>query len=228
MKKYTRFLFICGIIIFLSEIWKQYCITFIINEHHYDWWYFPFQLCSIPMYVCLLLPFVREKARDILLTFLKTFGLMGGIFTFFDTSGLHYPYAPLTAHSYLWHVLLIILGIVSGICQRKKECPKNKDTARKFSGSAFIYLTCCALATAFNLAFYPYGNINMFYISPHYSMGQKVFKEIAALTGNAAGILIYIAANLIGAYIIFKIWEKTGTKTESLNTPSMQSAPSPR
>ena len=100
---------------FLSEIWKQYCITFIINEHHYDWWYFPFQLCSIPMYVCLLLPFVREKARDILLTFLKTFGLMGGIFTFFDTSGLHYPYAPLTAHSYLWHVLLIILGIVSGI-----------------------------------------------------------------------------------------------------------------
>ena len=60
MKKYIRFFFICGMIMFLSELWKQYCITFIINEHRYNWWYFPFQLCSIPMYLCLMLPFAPE------------------------------------------------------------------------------------------------------------------------------------------------------------------------
>ncbi len=193
---------------FLSEIWKQYCITFIINEHRYDWWHFPFQLCSIPMYVCLLLPFVREHARQVFLTFLKTFGLMGGIFTFFDTSGLHYTYAPLTVHSYLWHVLLIVLGITAGICQIKKESPEKKDTARNFSGSAFLYLACCVFATIFNIIFHPYGNINMFYISPYYVMGQKVFKDIAAATGNGAGIFIYIAANLAGSYLIYCIWER--------------------
>lgn len=199
MKKYIRFFFICGFFLFLSEIWKQYCITYIVNKNCYDWWYFPFQLCSIPMYICLLLPFVTEKIRKIFLTFLMTFGLMGGSFTFFDTSGLHYPYAPLTVHSYLWHILLIIIGITAGICRKK-------STAKEFLGSAFCYLACCAVATALNIAFHSYGNINMFYISPYYAMSQKVFGNIAGLTGNNAGIIIYITANLTGAYVIFRIW----------------------
>lgn len=203
MKKYIRFLFACGTAMLLSEVWKQYCITFIINEHSYNWWYFPFQLCSIPMYLCLLLPFVPEKIREVFLTFLMTFGLMGGIFTFFDTSGLHYSYAPLTVHSYLWHVLLIMIGVTVGLCRRDE-----KNTALKFSGSALCYLFCCIAATMFNIAFHPYGSINMFYISPYYRMEQKVFKNIALFTGNTAGILIYIAANIAGAYLIHLIWKK--------------------
>ncbi|MCI8561457.1 MAG: YwaF family protein [Dorea sp.] len=203
MKNYIRFLFSCGIIMFLSEIWKQYCITFIINECRYNWWYFPFQLCSIPMYLCLLLPFVSEKLREIFLTFLMTFGLMAGFFTFFDTSGLHYPYAPLTVHSYLWHVLLIIIGITVGICQSKN------DTAGKFPGSAACYLICCVIATMINVISHPYGNINMFYISPYYAMSQKVFEDIARLTGNIAGIFIYIGTNIAGAYVIYLIWNSS-------------------
>lgn len=201
MKKQIRFLFICGIAMLFSEIWKQYCITFIINEHTYNWWYFPFQLCSIPMYLCLSLPFVPEKIREVFLTFLMTFGLMGGIFTFFDTSGLHYSYAPLTVHSYLWHILLIVTGITVGFSRDRK------NTAGTFSGSAFCYLFCCIIATIFNVIFHPYGNINMFYISPYYRMGQKVFKNIVVLTGNNAGILIYIAANITGAYLFYLIWK---------------------
>lgn len=215
MKKHIRFLFACGIVMLLSEIWKQYCITFIINEHSYNWWYFPFQLCSIPMYLCLLLPFVSEKTREIFLSFLMTFGLMGGIFTFFDTSGLHYPYAPLTVHSYLWHVLLIIIGITAGLCLGSyKTCRrkfpsgslKSQNTAGTFSGSILCYLICCIIATVFNIIFHSYGAINMFYISPYYAMEQKVFKNIALFTGNTAGIFIYIAANIAGAYLICLIW----------------------
>ncbi len=214
MKKNIRFFFACGTIMLLSEIWKQYCITFLINEHAYDWWHFPFQLCSVPMYLCLLLPFVPEDIQEIFLTFLMTFGMMGGIFTFFDTSGMHYPYAPLTAHSYLWHVLLVIIGAMAGICLNKSGC-SPKSPLRKFSGSACCYLICCAIATVFNIIFHPYGDINMFYISPYYAMGQKVFREIALLCGNTAGIFIYIAASLAGAYMIFLIWNKGRSSTEN-------------
>ncbi len=202
MKKYIRFLFLCGIVMLISEIWKQCCITFIINEHSYNWWYFPFQLCSIPMYLCLLLPFVSQKIRKIFLTFLMTFGLMAGIFTFFDTSGLHYSYAPLTVHSYVWHVLLIVIGLTVGLCR------SEKSTAGEFSGSTLCYLICCIIASLFNIIFHPYGTINMFYISPYYRMEQKVFKSIAELTGNTAGIFIYIAANITGAFIIHRIWQE--------------------
>lgn len=212
MKKYIRFLFVCGLVMLFSEIWKQYCITFIINEHFYNWWYFPFQLCSIPMYLCLLLPFMPENIKEVFLTFLMTFGLMGGSFTFLDTSGLHYPYAPLTVHSYLWHILLIIIGITTGLSRRKK------NTAGTFPGSVLCYLTCCVIATLFNIVFHSYGTINMFYISPYYKMGQKVFKDIAVYTGNAAAILIYIGANIAGAYLIYLIWKKP-TPWISVKTP---------
>ena len=50
----------------------------------------------------------------------------------------------------------------------------------------------------------------MFYISPYYKMGQKVFKDIASLTGNTAGILIYIGTNIVGAYLIYLIWLNSG------------------
>ena len=42
-----------GIFLAVTEIFKQICL-FRAAGGHYDWWYFPFQLCSMPMYMCLL------------------------------------------------------------------------------------------------------------------------------------------------------------------------------
>ena len=202
MKKYIRFLFICGILLLLSEIWKQWCLTFLLNNGEYNWWYFPFQLCSIPMYLCLALPWVNERMQRIFLTFLMTFSLLGGIFTFFDTSGMYYPYTPLTLHSFFWHIFLIILGISAGVVKSKY----TKNTAGEFLCSVLCYLFCCLMATVFNIVFHPYGSINMFYISPYYMMNQKVFAEISANLGNAVGILAYILATLFGAFLLDLFW----------------------
>ena len=53
------------------------------------------------------------------------FGLLGGIFAFFDTSGMHYGYLPLTIHSYAWHILLITLGFISGLDHRTDHTKKG-------------------------------------------------------------------------------------------------------
>ena len=52
-------LFACGVFLAFSEVYKQLFLYYIENNQHYDWWYFPFQLCSLPMYLCLLLPLFR-------------------------------------------------------------------------------------------------------------------------------------------------------------------------
>lgn len=189
----------------LTEIWKQWCLTYRLGGGHYNWWYFPFQLCSIPMYVCLLLCFISSvKIRRVLLTFLMDYGLLAGIFTFFDTSGLHHAYTLLTIHSYAWHILLIFLGIYAGYTHMADA------TLKDFAGSAFLYLSCCLIATILNLALYPYGTINMFYISPRFRMTQKVFRHIALFLGNYAGIAAYICATITGAFFIHLIWLKAG------------------
>ncbi len=201
MKKHKNPFFFCGILMLSSEIWKQWCLTYPLGGGQYNWWYFPFQLCSIPMYICLLLSAISsEKIRRIFLTFLMDFGLLAGIFTFFDTSGLHYGYAPLTIHSYAWHILLILLGIYAGYINR------DASSCSDFPKAAGIYLLCCAIATLINLVFYPVAKINMFYISPHFHMTQKVFRHIAGLLGNGAGIAIYIFAIITGAGCIHLLW----------------------
>jgi hypothetical protein len=201
MRKQDRFFFLAGILMLASEIWKQICLTFVVNHHSYSWWHFPFQLCSIPMYLCLILPWIRlPKLRSACLAFLMDFGLLGGIFAFFDTSGMHYSWMPLTLHSFLWHIVLILLGVRAGLYSRPYSSWKT------YGYCVWLYLACCLTATILNTCFYPLGTINLFYISPYYPMTQRVFGDIADIVGNTAGILIYVGATIAGAGLFHKIW----------------------
>lgn len=203
MNKYKYFFFCCGLAMAVSEIWKQWCLTFYIGHGVYNWWYFPFQLCSIPMYLCLIFPWLRsEKIKKIILAFLMDYGLIGGIFAFFDTSGMHYPWLPLTIHSFTWHILLIILGVTAGLGGQADYSCKG------WAGSTLCYLSCCSLATCFNVVFHSFGTINMFYISPCYPMTQRVFRAVAQIAGNMAGILIYILATVFCSGLFHWLWHQ--------------------
>ena len=204
--KYKNFFFYCGFLMLLSEIWKQYCLTYIINDQTYNWWYFPFQLCSIPMYVCLILPWCYSpRIRGVLLAFLMDFGLLGGIFTFLDTTGMYYSLPLLTIHSFAWHILLILIGVRAGLC--KEADPSLAGWVK----CVCLFLACCLAATMFNLLFHPYGKINMFYISPYYAMRQVVFRDIAGLLGNSAGILLYILSIITGSGLVHLLWNRLTT-----------------
>lgn len=214
----------CGIFLFVSEIWKQWYLTAVINRGAYDWWYFPFQLCSIPMYLLLILPRIkRTRIRNAILVFLMCYGMLGGIAVFADTSGLHYPSAILTAHSYLWHILLIFIGTAAAHTYWSSAAKSNpsSDLLRQsaegsgmisirfrqdFLGSTLIYGVCCVLASILNLWISPYGHINMFYINPYDPMPQIIFSDLAEHIGNTPAILLYITATICGSMILFLFW----------------------
>lgn len=204
-KNRLRNFFFCGICLFISELLKQLLLTFAVNGGSYYWWYFPFQLCSIPMYLMLLLPFVCPNVQEIFLLFLSTFGLLGGIAAFADTSGLKYSLPLLTVHSYIWHFILILVGIYAG-------CTLSKQVRFPFSLSAFgkdvlVYLSCCLFAECINLSFDSLGTINMFYIHPDYPMQQILFRDIANTISDSAAILLYIFATICGAFLLFLLWK---------------------
>ena len=182
MKRQNRFFFCCGLILLASEIWKQWTLTFQLNHGVYNFWYFPFQLCSVPMYVCLILPWIRSgKLYQTLLAFLMDFSLLGGIFAFCDTSK--------TTDVPVRGIMVI----------PRDSCP-----------------ICCLIATGLNLFCYQYGSINMFYISPHYPMTQKLFCQLARVIGDPGGIACYIGASLLGGYLIHRLGTTTLTSRSSL------------
>ena len=203
--KLNRIAGAAGLIMAASEVWKQLSLTYLVGEPGaYILWYLPFQLCSIPMYLCLLLLLTRNgKLTDLCSEFLCTFGLMAGIAAFFDTSGFRYDYPPLTVHSYAWHIGMILLGIYAGV---DRILADRGFRSRSFFGVAGIYLACCAVAEALNLTLDRFGVINMFYINPHYRMEQVVFVRIAETLGNTWGILIYILAAILGASLMHLLW----------------------
>ena len=57
---FRRILFSCGVLLALMELYKQAFLYVIEFDSHFNWWYFPFQLCSVPMYICLAAPLLRS------------------------------------------------------------------------------------------------------------------------------------------------------------------------
>lgn len=208
-----------------SEILKQ-LLLYIGNDCHYIWWYFPFQLCSMHLYLlpaALLLsrsghksignisncsgkyfftsflsrPGICLQLQQIIFTFLADFGTLAGIFAFCDTSGMQYQMSVLTAHSYLWHFLMIFTGILLGL---------SPEITGAFGPSCALFLSYAGIASVINLLFHDYGSINMFYISPWEPVTQAVFRDIAALTGDTLCHIIYLAVIVTGAGILHLVF----------------------
>ena len=192
----VRRLFLCGLILAVSEVYKQLFLTLVAHPGVYDWWYFPFQLCSIPMYLCLILPLLPEGGRRTAATFLQDFGLLGGFMALAEPSGLMHPYITLTLHGFIWHFILIFTGVTCFLS------PLPCRSRRGFLRALPLFLVCCLIALFINWAAGPDTKIDMFYISPYHPSQQVVFHQIALITGIFWGNVIYVAAAAFGAFLI--------------------------
>lgn len=189
-----RILFLCGVLLAASELYKQFFLYYIVNSSHYDWWYFPFQLCSIPMYLCLLLPFVRHRRMEgIFYTFMQDFGLLGGVMALLEPSGLLHPYWTLTVHGLSWHVILIFISLVILFGRSGSTSPADYAKTLPLLGLFAVIATVINLLTK--------GTADMFYISPYYPVTQIVFHKISILFGIGPGIVIYLLSICAGGFL---------------------------
>ena len=157
-------LFICGLVLAVSELYKQGFLYFVAGQGRYNWWYFPFQLCSVPMYLCLILPLFKHtphcRTEKCICTFMQDFALLGGVMALAEPSGLMHPYLLLTLHGFLWHFMLIFIGLYCAMTGLGGRTPGD------FVSMLPLFWACVCIATFINVASHPYGNADMFYISP--------------------------------------------------------------
>lgn len=191
---------IIGIILIFLEIYKQYYLTYRINLGVYDWFHFPFQLCSVPMYLCALLPHAR-KQRSAIEAFLSTFTLTSAIFA------LAYPQDMLNSdlflllHSFLYHGILLFISLWI-IKSRTFTWPD-------FTGAVKIFLCCAVTAEIINTIGYVLkGNPDMFYISPFMPASQPFFKTVAFYDGRLFEIMLYLISIILLNALLFYIMQK--------------------
>ncbi len=188
-----------GVFLMVTEVYKQLFYYYHIGGGSYEWWIFPFQLCSVPMYLCVIAPFLKEgKLQDMMYKFMTTFNLLGGLMAFIEPSGIVHEYWTLTLHAFIWHMALIFIGfylIASG---------RGAKTLKDYRNGAYMFLVLAAVAFVINLIFWipSEGSIKMFYVGPAISP-LAVFKNIAETFGWYVNTPIYLLAVCLGAFIVF-------------------------
>lgn len=161
-----------AVLLLLGEVFKQ--LFWYEFYGYYRWEIFPFQFCSVPIYVSLFAAVVPwAKVREFCYRFLAFFGIIGGLVVMaVPTAVLHTYFVPISIHSMVWHSILVAMGvylIVSrGYAMKLKE----------LLGPFFLFLGFVAVAIVGNILVYklhlgteachPGDNLSMFYLSPYY------------------------------------------------------------
>lgn len=192
-------LFGIGVVLAVSEIFKQFFYFFAIKDNVYSWGDFPFQLCSVPIYLCLIAPWLKPgKLQRGMYSFMVLYNLLGGAISFTEPSGLLLDRWFLTVHALMWHMLLVFIGLF--LCFSKQGGNRRED----YCYATWTFLGLCAIAFGLN-CFVQYGlgeHMNMFFVGPGNSP-IVVFSQFSQWFGWYVNTPIYIFAVCLGAYLVF-------------------------
>lgn len=191
-----------GLFLLISEIYKQLFYTYIIGAGSYQYERIPFQLCSIPMYLCLILPWLKKgKLKQTLATFIASFGFMGGFVSYFSPESMCLSYWMLTLHSFTWHMILVFLGLYFYFSGRAGK------SFRDFYPAAWLYLSLCAVAFSINLMCYdiPGANVNLFSLGPK-PTGIIICRDIVRVLGWEVNAVLYMITLIACAGLFYLVY----------------------
>lgn len=187
-----------GLFLIVTEIYKQLFYFFVVNDRAYQFSIFPFQVCSVPMYLCIICACSKnEKFNNLLYNFMFAFNFLGGAIAFTEPSGLNHPYWTLTLHAYVWHLMLVFLGFYLLF---SKRAANNWIDYIKCSS---VLGVCAVIAQIINVSLHNFGLINMFFISPYYNNSLAFFNDFYLKNGWVANMFLFLFALLLGSAIIY-------------------------
>lgn len=161
-----------AVLLLFGEIFKQ--LFWFEFYDYYRWEIFPFQFCSVPIYVSLFATVAPwAKVREVCYRFLAFFGIIGGLSVMLVPSAVLYTYfVPISIHSMVWHSILIAMGAYLIVSRGYGK--QIKELLAPF----FMFLGFVAMAIVGNILVYklhlgteacqPGDNLSMFYLSPYY------------------------------------------------------------
>ncbi len=141
---------------------------------YYRWEIFPFQFCSVPIYVSIFATLAPwKKVRELCYRFLAFFGIIGGLAVMAVPTAVLYTYfIAISIHSMVWHSILVAMGVYLIVSRGYGR--KLKELLQPF----YLFLGFIAMAIVGNILVYklhlgteacqPGDNLSMFYISPYY------------------------------------------------------------
>lgn len=197
-----------SIIVAALELYKQINYSFSYsNGIHYDyqWYAFPFQFCSTPMYVGLLAGvFRRGKFHDALCAYLATFSVFAGLCVTVYPGDVFVGTVGINIQTMICHGSMIVLGVYLFYTGHVKAQIKTLLKAIP------VFATCVGLAAMMNEVAHATGllereTFNMFFVSPYCAPSLPVYSLVQNAIPFPWCLVVYILAFTLASAIILLI-----------------------
>lgn len=215
-----RVVWITALVIALLEVYKQINYSFSYENgitFDYQWYAFPFQFCSTPMYVGLLVGIFRKgKVHESLCAYLATFSLFAGLSVMVYPVSVFISTIGINIQTMICHGSMITIGIY---LLATGYVPLKHKTVLK---ALPVFATCVAMAWAMNEIAYRVGllereTFNMFFISPYCEPSLPVYSLVQAWVPFPFCLILYIVGFTAAAYLVLLIAMGVASAVRKLN-----------
>lgn len=193
----------------LLEVYKQINYSFSYSDGNvifqYQWYAFPWQFCSMPMYVGFLAGIFRKgRIHDSLCAFLATYAVFAGLCVMFYPATVFVETIGINIQTMICHGSMITVGIYllySGYVKLEHK------TILKALPVFVISILCAALLNeiAFRSGLLENHEFNMFFISPYCEPSLPVYAQVQEAVAYPWCLLIYVLAFTLAAYLVLLI-----------------------
>ena len=201
-----RLLIISSVIVLVLELYKQINYSFSYDNNiitfDYQWYAFPFQFCSTPMYVGLLAGIIKNKRiHEALTAYLGTFAVFAGICTMAYPPQMFITTIGINIQTMVCHGLMISTGVyLLATNYVKKEHKTILKAIPVFAACILLAIVMNEIANASGLL--EREDFNMFYISPHQEPSLPVYSIVQQYVPYPWCLIIYIAAFSLASYLM--------------------------
>ena len=203
-KERTVILWTTLLVIFF-EIYKQINFSFSYTKgitFDYQWYAFPFQFCSTPMYVGLLAALTKGKLHKALCSYLSTFALFAGLCVMFYPGDVFIDTIGINIQTMICHGSMVVIGsylLSTGYVQL---------TYKTVLKALPVFAVCVFLATGLNELAHITGlkeTFNMFFVSPYWDCTLPLYNLIHESVPFPLNLVIYIAGFTVAAWIVLML-----------------------
>lgn len=207
IKNPVSVVFYTALIVIVLEIYKQIQYSFSYDggvEFDFQWYAFPWQFCSMPMYVGLLAGLTRGKLQNALLSFLATFAVFAGTCVMIYPGDVYTSSVWINIQSMVCHASMIVIGVFLYYTGAVKAEHKT------ILGGMSVFAVAVVMAVILNelavvVGIVPNETFNMFFVSRHCDPSLPVYSSVQAVVPYPWCLFIYIAGFTAAAYIMLLI-----------------------
>ena len=194
-----KLLLVFSLVMITLELYKQLSFSHHNGVWEYQWYAFPFQFCSVPMYAALIAAITKNrKVEQALLCFLATYGLVAGIAVMAYPSTVFISETLINVQTMIHHGFMVVMGMHLIISR------KVTFGLKTILNAACVFVILVIIALLANIITYHAGidgGLELFYISPYHSPILPVFSVIYEKAPYVVLLLSYVIIFTVGSML---------------------------